>query len=168
MLINKLRHGPAGDWDNDPDDIRNIVNVVSHNWKNLLTWQVVDPAVASVPELLQAPIVFLNGHKAPELTALARQNLKDFVEQGGFIFAEACCGSREFDAGFKQLMKEMFPQEDYKLRPLSEDHPVWRAKNLLTPEASPALGDRARLPDRRHLLADGPLVLLESERAQPE
>ena len=132
VLINKLRHGKSGDWDNDPDDVRNIVNVVSHNWKNLLTWQVVDPAIASVPELLQAPIVFLNGHKAPELNALARQNLKDFVEQGGFILADACCGSREFDAGFKQLMRELFPQEDYKLRPLSKDHPVWRAKNLLT------------------------------------
>jgi hypothetical protein len=134
VLINKLRHGPTGDWDNDPDDVRNIVNVVSHNWKNLLTWQVVDPASASVPELLQAPIVFMNGHKAPELTALAKRNLKDFVEQGGFIFADACCGSREFDAGFKQLMREVFPKEDYKLRPLSEDHPVWRAKNMLSPE----------------------------------
>ena len=70
VLINKLRHGPTGDWDNDPDDIRNIVNIVSHNWKNLLTWQVVDPAIASVPELLQAPIVFFNGHKAPEFTAI--------------------------------------------------------------------------------------------------
>jgi hypothetical protein len=140
VLVNKLRHGPSGDWDNDPDDIRNIVNVVSHNWKNLLTWQVVDPAIASVPELLQAPIVYLNGHKAPEFTALARQNLREFVEQGGFILAEACCGSREFDAGFKRLMTEVFPQEDYKLRPLSEDHPVWRAKNILDAQAHPLWG----------------------------
>ena len=33
VLINKLRHGPAGDWNNDPDDIRNIVDVVSRDWK---------------------------------------------------------------------------------------------------------------------------------------
>ena len=140
VLINKLRHGPSGDWDNDADDIRNIVNVVSHTWKNLLTWQVVDPAIASVPELLQAPIIYLNGHKAPEFNALARQNLKEFVEQGGFIFADACCSSREFDAGFKQLMKEVFPQDDYKLRPLAQDHPVWRAKNVLSPEVYPLWG----------------------------
>ncbi len=140
VLINKLRHGPSGDWDNDPDDIRNIVNIVSHNWKNLLTWQVVDPAIASVPELLQAPIVYFNGHKAPELNAVARQNIREFVEQGGFIFAEACCGNREFDAGFKQLMKEIFPQEEYKLRPLSEDHPLWRAKHELSPQRYPLWG----------------------------
>ena len=140
VLINKLRHGPSGDWDNDADDIRNLVNIVSRNWKNLLTWQVVDPAVASVPELLQAPIVYFNGHKAPELNAIARQNLREFVEQGGFIFAEACCGKREFDAGFKQLMKEIFPQEEYKLRPLSEDHPLWRAKHELNPANYPLWG----------------------------
>ena len=58
---------PRGDWNNDPDDVRNLVAVVSRDWKNLLTWQVVDPAVASVADLLQAPIVFLNGHKVPEL-----------------------------------------------------------------------------------------------------
>jgi hypothetical protein len=140
VLINKLRHGPGPDWENDPDDIRNITSVVSHNWKNLLTWQVVDPNIASVPELLQAPIIFFNGHKAPEFTALARQNLKEFVEQGGFIFADACCGSREFDTGFKQLMKDVFPEEAYKLRPLSTDHPIWRGKYILSPETFPLWG----------------------------
>ncbi len=43
VLINKLRHAPSGDWNNDPDDVRNIVDIVSRDWKSLLTWQVVDP-----------------------------------------------------------------------------------------------------------------------------
>ena len=140
VLINKLRHGTGNDWENDPDDVRNIVNIVSREWKSLLTWQVVDPDVASVPELLQAPIVFFNGHKAPQFSALARANLREFVEQGGFIFADACCSSREFDAGFKQLMKEVFPEEAYTLRPLSEDHPIWRGKHLVSPEHCPLWG----------------------------
>jgi len=140
VLINKLRHAPPGDWNNDPDDIRNIVGVVSRDWKHLLTWQVVDPNVATVSELLQAPIVFLNGHQSPEFSAIGRQNLREFVEQGGFLFAEACCGNPAFDRGFQLLMKEVFPEEAYKLRPLSEDHPVWRAKHLLSPDIHPLWG----------------------------
>jgi hypothetical protein len=140
VLVNKLRHGPRGDWDNDPDDVRNLVSLVSRDWKNLLTWQVVDPGVASVSDLLQAPIAFMTGHQVPELTPQARQNLRDYVEQGGFLFADACCHSKEFDSGFKQLVKELFPEEEYKLRPLSDDHPVWRAKHLLTPGAYPLWG----------------------------
>jgi hypothetical protein len=140
VLINKIRHLPQGDWNNDPDDVRNLVGTVSREWKNLLTWQVVDPSVATLPELLQAPILFFNGHRSPEFSLVAKQNLREFVEQGGFVFAEACCGEREFDQGFKRLMKEVFPEEEYQLRPLPDEHPVWRAKHLLDPNAHPLWG----------------------------
>jgi hypothetical protein len=140
VLVNKLRYGVGDDWHNDPDDVRNLVNVVSRDWKSLLTWQVVDPTVASVPDLLQAPIAFFNGHQAPEMSPQAKENLRSFVEQGGFLFADACCHSKEFDAGFKKLMKEIFPEEEYKLRPLSEDHPIWRARHLLNPGSYPLWG----------------------------
>jgi hypothetical protein len=152
VLINKLRYGPRDDanlrgrelptkdWNNDPDDVRNLVGVVSRDWKNLLTWQVVDPDVATVPEMLQAPIIFFNGHRAPEFTANAKRNIREYIEEGGFLFADACCGYLEFDQGFKRLMKEIFPEEEYRLRPLSEDHPVWRAKHLLSPEVHPLWG----------------------------
>ncbi|MGC8641285.1 MAG: DUF4159 domain-containing protein [Isosphaeraceae bacterium] len=140
VLINKLRHGPGNDWHNDPDDVRNLVNVISHDWKHLLTWQVVDPAVASVADLLQAPILFFNGHEVPEFSAQAKDNIREYVEQGGFLFADACCHSKKFDAGFRALVKELFPEPEYKLRLLSDDHPVWRAKHLLTPRAYPLWG----------------------------
>ena len=44
VMINKLRHdGETHDWNQDPDDVRNLVAHVSRDWKHLLTWQVVDP-----------------------------------------------------------------------------------------------------------------------------
>jgi len=140
VLINKVRHGPPGDWNNDPDDVRNLTNLISRDWKSLLTWQVVDPNVASVQDLLQAPILFLNGHQAPQFSEEGEAALRDYVEQGGFIFAEACCGRGEFDAGFKALMKKVFPEDEYKLHPLAEEHAVWRARHLLTPDIHPLWG----------------------------
>jgi hypothetical protein len=133
VLVNKLRHGPGSDWNNDRDDVRNLVGLVSRDWKHLLTWQVVDPNSARVEDLLQAPILFLNGHQAPEFSAEAKQNLREYVEQGGFIFAEACCGEPGFDRGFRALMKEIFPGDEYELHPLAEDHAIYRSKHLLTP-----------------------------------
>jgi hypothetical protein len=134
VLINKLRHFPDSDWNNDPDDVRNIVKIVMQDWKNLLTWQAIDSNRATVQDMLQAPIAFFNGHAAPEFSALGKKNLRDFVDQGGFLFAEACCGSRDFDRGFKRLMTDLFPEQEYRLRPLPSDHPVWRAKHLLSPD----------------------------------
>ena len=72
VLINKLYHPPVNDWNNDPDDVRNIVGIISRDWKSLLTWQVVDPSTATVQDLLQAPILFFNGHHVPEFGAAAQ------------------------------------------------------------------------------------------------
>ena len=118
--------------------------------------------------MLQAPIAFFNGHSAPEFSARAKQNLRDFVEQGGFIFAEACCGSPEFDTGFKRLVKEIFPEEEYRLRPLSPDHPVWRAKHLLSPEIHPLWGIEHGCRTVLIYSPTGPLLLLEPGRTEPD
>ena len=131
---------PRGDWNNDADDVRNLVGVVSHEWKHLLTWQVVDPATATSQDMLQAPIAFFNGHDAPEFSARARQNLREFRRAGGLHLRRGLLRQHGFDRGFKQLMKEIFPEEEYRLRPLSPDHAVWRAKHLLSPEIHPLWG----------------------------
>ncbi len=140
VLINKLKHGPGDDWNNDRDDARHLTALVSRDWKHLLTWQVVDPAFADVAALLQAPILYFNGHEAPSFNAAARKNLRSYVEQGGFIVAEACCGEPAFDQGFRALMKDLFPEPEYDLKPLAEDHPVWRARWPLKPEVHPLWG----------------------------
>ena len=140
VLVNKLRHGPGNDWNNDVDDVRNLVGVVSRDWEHLLTWQVVDPNLARVEDMLQAKIAYFNGHDAPTFDARGKQALRDFVDQGGFIFADACCGRIEFDRGFRALMKEIFPDQEYDLHPLAADHAVWRSKYLLNPSDHPLWG----------------------------
>ena len=140
VLVNKLRHGPGNDWNNDIDDVRNLVGVVSRDWEHLLTWQVVDPNLARVEDMLQAKIAFINGHDAPLFDARGIQTLREFVAQGGFIMADACCGKAEFDRGFRALMEAVFPDPEYKLKALAADHPVWRSKHLLNPSDHSLLG----------------------------
>jgi hypothetical protein len=133
VLINKLRHAPGNDWDNDSSDVRNLVSTVSRDWKSQLSWQILDPDQANVADISRVPIVFFNGHESPQFSASAKQKLREYVEQGGSVFAEACCGRAEFDLGFRELIKEMFPEREHELRPLADDHPVWKAKNKLVP-----------------------------------
>ena len=120
----------------------NLVNVVGRDWKHLLTWQLVDSESAKVPDLLRAPILFLNGHRAPEFSPQEKRNLREYVDRGGFLFAEACCGERDFDQGFRQLMKAIFPEDESTLRPLPEDHPIRRAESTLDFAAYPLWGIR--------------------------
>ncbi len=144
VLINKLNHAPASDWNNDHDDVANLVDLVSRERKSLLTWQIVNSRSATVVDLLRAPILFLNGHKAPEFTPREKETLKAYIKRGGTIFAEACCDHSEFDRGFRELMTSMFPESELRLLP--EDHAIWRAKHLLGNGVHPlwgiALGER--------------------------
>ena len=117
-----------------------LVDVVSRDWKSLLNWQVVDSQTATVPDLLEGPILFFNGHTAPEFSPIERKKLREYIDNGGFLFAEACCGERDFDQGFRRLMKELFPEPESQLRPIAEGHPIWRARHLLDPASHPLWG----------------------------
>ena len=141
MLINKLRHGPGGDWNNDHDDVRNLVGLVSRDWKNLLTWQVVDPERRHASRTCsRRRSSSSTATRPPSSRAEGKKNLRDYVEQGGFIFAEACCGRAEFDQGFRALMKEIFPEPEYELHPLAEDHAVWRSPSTCSSPTSTRSG----------------------------
>lgn len=145
ILINKLAHGdplqrqgPNADWNNDRHDVRNLVNFASKELFKTkpLAWQVFDASRVqgrwTDPEvfqekllipMLESPIAYFNGHRAPGFTGVEEKLLKEYIEQGGFILAEACCGRKEFDIGFRALVKKLF--EGAELQRLTPDHPIF-------------------------------------------
>jgi hypothetical protein len=137
VLISKMAYGERDDsgWNNKRDDIKHLVDFVGKElFKRPLAWQAFDVRAtdagtegarrALAAQLLQSPIVFFNGHHlAPR--GKEAEILREYVANGGFILAEACCGRKEFDTDFRRLMKELFP--DSPLEPLEPEHPVWLA-----------------------------------------
>jgi hypothetical protein len=104
-----------------------------------LTWQVIDAATATVEDLLQAPVLYISGNDAPALMHEAKK-LRDYVDRGGFIFAEATCSNADrFDAGFRRLMAAVFPEAEYQLQRITPGHPLWRMQDLVRPD-SPYVG----------------------------
>ncbi len=141
VLVAKLKHAPEDDWNHHRSDLANLTSYVEKLWHRDLTWQVIDPAAASVEDLLQSPVLFFNGRQAPEFTTEEKHRLRDYVDRGGFIFAEACCGGTAFDVGFRKLMDEIFPEPEYKLRLLPPEHAVWHAEETVDPQyMRPLLG----------------------------
>ena len=67
VLVAKLRHDPPGDWNNHRNDLANLTSYVEKLWQRDLTWQVVNAAVASVEDMLQAPVLFINGREGADL-----------------------------------------------------------------------------------------------------
>ncbi len=97
-----------------------------------MTWQTIEARAATVEDLLETPVLFMSGRDALNFTAEQKNNLREYINQGGFIFAEACCGGTEFDRSFRALMQELF--KDAKLQLLPPEHPVWYAEERVDPD----------------------------------
>ena len=149
VLINKLEYGPrdpdrnavmGNDWNRHKDDVRSLTQHISGlaKWPRLLNWQTVDVSQASVTDLMQAPIVFISGSEAPEFTASEAELLKEYIVQGGFVFVVNNCNSAAFDEGFRELVRQLYPASEAKLKKLTAEHPVFRSEyNLLDDQGDP-------------------------------
>jgi hypothetical protein len=136
VVISKLKYADDKTWDLHRDGVQNLTRRVEQRWKMDLVWQTVDAKAATVEDLLQTPVLFISGRDGLPLTREQKQNLKQYVEQGGFIFAEACegngCDGKRFDRDFTALMAELFPNSQLRLLP--PDHPVWYAEEKVDPK----------------------------------
>jgi hypothetical protein len=150
ILISKFAHGPDEDWNNKHHDARHLAEFASKELfkRQPLAWQVYDARRLAINKrddlrdeistLVQSPILYMNGHEAPQLTEVQRQILRGYLDGGGFLLAEACCGRKEFADGFRALMKQLFP--DTELAPLRPDHPIWTSFFAIRPGSAPLEG----------------------------
>jgi hypothetical protein len=143
VVIAKAQWGQDdnNEWNNHRNDVANLTSYVETAWKKDfpigLSWQVVNLERASVEDLLQSPVLFISGSKGMVWAGQRPQLLRDYIDRGGFIFAEACCdgpGAVGFDAGFRKLVRDMFADKpEHQLKMLDAMHPVYRAEIPVAP-----------------------------------
>ena len=93
----------------------------------------IEEETAVVADMRQAPILYITGHESPAGRIQERESplIKRYVENGGFLFAEACCGDPRFDEGIKRWVEETWPGS--KLTYLESTHPVWTCFHTIKP-----------------------------------
>jgi hypothetical protein len=158
VVIGKLQHQPQGggaarDWDHHRRAVQHLTMRVERQWQRDLSWQTIDftrrgareggvrreQLSVTAEDLFEAPVLFLSGSLALDFSPDQKSVLKTYIENGGFLFAEACdgngCDGTAFDRSFRALMRDMFP--DSELRKLPPDHPVWFAQEKVDPKHLP-------------------------------
>ena len=128
----------SNDWNNHRSDVANLTAYTEKLWGLDLTWQVIKPVDASVDDLLQAPVLFMSGNERPQLEGVASK-MRDYLDRGGFLFAEECCTSGDFEEGFRDFLNKVFPEGEYQLRRAGPEHPLWRVEEVVRPD-SPYVG----------------------------
>ncbi len=130
LAVQKLRWSDDEGWNPDRHDLAHLLAFIGDRLGEPTAWQVVD-FDAPLEEWLAAPLLYMQGHTFPKWSDAQCDKLRRYVEQGGTLLAEACCGRAEFRDGFLETMRATFP--DHPLRELDAGHPVYAAEFPLAP-----------------------------------
>jgi len=117
------------------------------------------------PAIFNAPLLYLTGHEHFTLKKSEAAQLKKYLENGGFLLAEACCGRKGFDLAFRQIMAALFPGSPLKTIP--QDNAIFHMPNDVekvgvTPVLQQALGTAVTRPKLEGVEVNGHVAVIYS------
>ncbi|MCA9072955.1 MAG: DUF4159 domain-containing protein, partial [Planctomycetaceae bacterium] len=77
------------------------------------------------PALFETPFLFMNGHNDFVFKDEEIENLRLYLEHGGFLFTSGCCTNPAFPKAWRREMQRIFPGQPVKELPY--DHPIYQA-----------------------------------------
>ncbi len=125
FTFTRLRYR-SGDWDTDQRMPSNVLNSLLEYTTVPLNPQerVID---LDSPDLFSSPFTYLSGHKLVQFTASENANLKQYVQNGGFLFVDDCNHDIDglFAKSFELQMSRSFGQG--ALRKIPNTHELYRS-----------------------------------------
>jgi hypothetical protein len=109
-------------------------------------------------DLFNHPFAVMTGEGGFTLTDAQRDNLRLFLDAGGFVIASAGCSSKPWAAAFRDEIKKVYP--DHKLEVLTDDHAVFT--NVFDVRKSTYKRGAPRLPHLEALTLEGRVALIFS------
>jgi hypothetical protein len=115
--------------------------------------------------IFNAPLLYLTGHENFTLSKAEAVQLKKYLDNGGFLLAEACCGRKGFDLAFRKIMAELFPAAP--LRDISQGNVIFSMPNDVkrvgvTPVLQQALATAVTSPRLEGVEVNGHIAVIYS------
>lgn len=116
LQVAKLKH--SGDWDIAPRALRELLMGLNKA-AGMTASTKKQELFANNKSLFKYPVAYMHGRSSFSISKAAKEQLKDYLKKrGGMLFADACCGSPEFNKSFRKLMSELFPDVKFKRIPV--------------------------------------------------
>jgi hypothetical protein len=159
--IARIKYRGGGDWYNDPSALRNVIRYANEHLPILLNQRYVDVELGST-ELFNYPFAFLTGHGIIEANEPEIENLRTYLNNGGFLYADDDYG---LDISFRELMKRVFPNE--KLIELPFNHTLYKVPYSF-PNGVPKVHEHdGKAPQGFALFKEGKMVVYYTYESNP-
>jgi hypothetical protein len=80
----------------------------------------------SDPNIFRYPVLYMHGRNRFTIHADERKQLVEFLDRGGVLMADACCGAKPFDKAFREFIAQLYP--DRKLERIPISHEIFSEK----------------------------------------
>lgn len=117
--IARAKYRGGGDWYNDPSALQNLITFAKSNVPIKISDSYADVSLGSA-ELHSYPFVFLTGHGNITLNSAEARNLREYLQNGGFLYIDDDYGLDEY---IRPAMNQVFPDEDFVEIPFN--HPLY-------------------------------------------
>tara|TARA_R110000868_G_scaffold304437_16_gene565233 strand:- start:1796 stop:2467 length:672 start_codon:yes stop_codon:yes gene_type:complete len=117
--IARVKYRGGGDWYNDPSSLKNLIAFTNKEIPITIDPVFKDIALGST-EIHSYPFLFLTGHGTITANNTEVRNLRNYLENGGFLYVDDDYGLDEY---IRSLLSEVFPDEE--LLELPFNHPIY-------------------------------------------
>jgi len=119
----------------------------------------------SDPRIFDAPLLYMTGHEHFELGGQELASLRRYLENGGCLFAESCCGRKGFDLAFRKVLRRVMPE--HRLQRIRPGAAIFKDPNDIkmlgvTPTLAADMGKAAVEPFLEGLEIEGHYAVIYS------
>ena len=118
LQIGKLRHN--GGWDTAPKALKNLLMALNDTVGLAASTQT-EAIPPTLDEMSRFPLIYMHGRYRFQIDAQQQQAIRDYLSRGGVLFADACCGASNFDRSFRDLMRQLYPEQELKQIPVTHE-----------------------------------------------
>ena len=147
-----LVYGGGGDWYANPTALKNLAIFCNQNLQTRFDTKEAQVEAGS-PEIFNYAFVHMTGHGRWALTDAEAQNMRKYLEAGGFLHIDDNYGLDEY---VRPALKKIFPNAELKELPFS--HPIYHQKYNF-PNGLPKIHEHDEKPPKGYgLIHEGRLV----------
>lgn len=117
--IGRAKYRGGGDWYNDPSSLTNLIDFTKKEFSISISSTYKDVALGST-DLHSYPFIFLTGHGNISINNSEANNLRTYLDNGGFLYIDDDYGIDEYA---RKMMKQVFADEEFVEIPFS--HPIY-------------------------------------------
>lgn len=149
-----LQYVGGGDWYGNPTSLPNLVKFCNQTIHTAINDNIAT-VTSTDPSIMQYPFVHMTGHGNVFFSDEALQNLRNYLNSGGFLHIDDNYG---IDKYLRPQLKKLYPQEE--LLELPADHPIFSTAFTFK-EGLPKIHEHdGQRPQAFGLFHEGRMVLL--------